>query len=68
MTALRKQLVAVFVDRSCQQWIVRDPEGRFWALPSVEHPWDQRQPFHATAETNLEPAPRHDKDMLGTPF
>ena len=42
MTALRtRKLVALFVDRSCQQWIVRDPEGNFWILPSVEDPWDQ---------------------------
>jgi hypothetical protein len=68
MTALGKQLVALFVDRSCQQWIVRDPEGSFWSLPTVEHPWEQRQPFHMTAETDLEPVPGHYKDMLGLPF
>ena len=38
MTVLRKQPVALFVDRLCQQWIVRDREGNFWILPSVEDP------------------------------
>ena len=38
MTALGKQVVGLFVDRVCQQWIVRDPEGNFWILPSVERP------------------------------
>ena len=68
MNAVSKQVVALFVDRSCQQWIVRDPEGNFWILPSVEDPWDHRQPFDPTAETDLEPVPGHYKDMLGLPF
>jgi len=68
MTALGKQAIAVFVDRSCQRWVVRDPEGNFWILPSVENPWDQRQPFHPTSETDLEPVPGHYKDMLRLPF
>ena len=68
MNALHKQVVALFVDRACQQWIVRDPEGCFWILPSVEHPWDHRQPFRPTAETDLAPVPGHYKDMLGLPF
>ena len=68
MTALRKQLVALFVDKLSQQWVVRDPEGSFWLLPSGEHPWDRRQPFCPTAETDLEPVPGHYKDMLELPF
>jgi len=64
----RKQLGALFVDRSCQQWIVRDPDGNFWILPSVEDPWKLRQPFRLTAETDLELVPGHYKDMLGLPF
>lgn len=64
MTALRKQAVALFVERSCQQWVVRDrdPDGNFWILPSVELPWDHRQPFQPTAKTDLEPVPRHSRD------
>ncbi len=68
MTSLGKQLVGLFVDRSCQQWIVRDPEGNFWVLPSGEDPWDSRQSFHPTAETELEPVPGHYLDMLQLPF
>ncbi len=68
MTDLRKQAVALFVERSCQQWVVRDPEGNFWILPSVELPWDHRQPFQPTAETDLEPVPGHYRDLLGLPF
>jgi len=68
MTTLGKQMVALFVDRSCRQWIVRDPEGDFWILPSVEDPWDHREPFNLTAETDLEPVPGHYKDMLRLPF
>lgn len=60
--------MALFVDRSSQQWIVRDPEGNFWILPSGEDPWDHRKPFHPTAATDLEPVPGHYKDMLRLPF
>ena len=68
MISGRKQRVVLFVDRSCQQWIVQDPEGNFWLLPSVDNPWDQRQPFHPTEATALEPVPGHYKSMLGLPF
>ena len=68
VAAQGKQVVALFVDRTCQQWIVRDPEGGFWILPSVEHPWDQRQPFHPTPEMDLEFVPGHYKDLLELPF
>lgn len=68
MPALSKQRVALFVERSCRQWVVRDPEGSFWILPSVNHPWEHRQPFHPTPETDLEPVPGHYKDMLELPF
>ena len=68
MTALGNHPVALFVDRICQQWIVRDPDGHFWILPSVDEPWELRQPFQPTAETELEPVPGHYKDLLGLPF
>jgi len=63
-----KRLVALFVERPSQQWVVRDPEDNFWLLPSVEDPWGQRQPFHPTPETELEPVPGHYTSMLGLPF
>ena len=31
----------------------------------IEDPWDQRQPFYPTEETELEPVPGHYKYMLG---
>ena len=67
MNAARR-LVALFVDRASQQWIVRDPEGNFWMLPAVEDAWGQRQPFNPTAEMDLEPVPGHYRDMLRLPF
>jgi hypothetical protein len=68
MFTLRKQQVALFVEKSSQQWIVQDPDGNFWVLPSVENPWDHRQPFQLTEESELEPVPGHYKYMLGLPF
>jgi hypothetical protein len=68
MLTLRKQVAALFADKKSQQWIVRDPEGNFWTLPSVENPWDHRKPFRLTEEADLEPVPGHYKDMLGLPF
>jgi hypothetical protein len=68
MISPRRQRAVLFVERSSQQWIVQDPEGNFWLLPSVDNPWSQRQPFHPTEETELELIPGHYKDMLGLPF
>jgi hypothetical protein len=68
MISPRKPLAVLFAERSSQQWIVRDPDGNFWLLPSVENPWSQRQPFHPTEETELELVPGHYKSMLGLPF
>ena len=68
MLAVRKQGAAVYVDRAGRQWVVRDPEGNFWSLPSSDNPWEQRQPFTVAEETELEPVPGHYKDMLGLPF
>jgi len=45
MPTVRKQVVAIYVDRLSGGWIVRDSEGDFWILPSTDHPWDDRQPF-----------------------
>jgi len=68
MLDLRKNTVALFVDRSSQQWIVLDPDGNFWIVPNEEgNPWSQRQPYYPTEETELEPVPGHYKYMLGLP-
>lgn len=68
MITVRKQRVTLFVDRLSQQWVVLDEDGNFWILPSVENPWDERQPFIPTEEADLEPVPGHYKHMLGLPF
>ncbi len=68
MATPRKRGGALFVDRPRRQWIVQDPEGNFWTIPSDDDPWDRRQPFDPTAETDLEPVPGNYRDMRGLPF
>jgi len=68
MLAVRKHEVALFVDRSTRQWIVRDPESNFWIVPSVEDAWDHRELFHPADDTDLEPIPGHYKYLLRLPF
>jgi hypothetical protein len=63
-----KTAVAIYVDRSRQQWVVRDREGNFWLLPPTENSWEDRQPFQPTEETELEPVPGHYRCMLDLPF
>jgi hypothetical protein len=68
MTGERKASFALYVDRYSQQWIVLDPQGRFWMLPATEEePWTRRQPFSPTDETELEAVPGHYKHLLGLP-
>jgi hypothetical protein len=68
MLTLRKNVVTLFVDRSSQKWIVLDRNGDYWTVPSAnENPWNQRQPYIPTEETELEPVPGHYKYMLGIP-
>src|SRR6266516_3822758 len=61
MIVVGKQRVTLYVDRSSRQWVVLDLEGDFWVLPSVEDPWEQRQPLYPTEETEFEPVPGHYK-------
>ena len=69
MIATTNQKAAIFVDRACtEHWIVRDPEGNFWIVPSTENAWDHRQPFQPTEETELEAIPGHYLFMLELPF
>lgn len=68
MISKKKRLAALFVDRFSNQWVVRDPEGNFWIVPSVENGWDHREPFYPTEETELEPVPGHYIYMLDLPF
>ena len=64
-----KSPVSLFVDRaSPDAWVVRDPEGKFWLVPPVDSPWDNRRPFYPTEEMDLEPVPGHYKYLLELPF
>jgi hypothetical protein len=67
MVTASKRVVALFVDKASQQWIVRDSEGQWWSLPSTDNPWDERQPYFPAEEAELEPVPGHYKYMLGLP-
>jgi hypothetical protein len=69
MISTSTRRVAIFVDRTCtEHWIVRDPDGNFWIVPSGENAWEYRRPFYPTEETELEPIPGHYRFMLGLPF
>jgi hypothetical protein len=68
LTVVRKQRLAIYVDRSSGQWVVRDPEGNFWVVPPTDTPWDDRQPFSPDEETELEAVPGHYKHLLGLPY
>ncbi len=68
VSANSKQTLALYVDRTTQQWVVRDWNGEFWALPAVDDVWVNRQRFEITDETALEPIPGHYKSMLQLPF
>jgi hypothetical protein len=58
MRMVTSRVVALYVDRATQRWVVRDVEGRLWNLPPGDNPWDERQPFTPAEETDLEPVPR----------
>ena len=69
MVSSPRHRAQIFVDRTCtDHWIVRDPEGNFWIVPSVANAWEYRRPFQPTEETDLEAIPGHYRAMLGLPF
>lgn len=68
MNALGKQRVLLFVDRTTQQWIVRDPEGMLWSVPLTDDAWEHRRPFVVNEDTDLELIPGHYRYMLNLPF
>jgi hypothetical protein len=68
MLTTRKRIVALYVDRATQQWVVLDEEGRLWVIPAAADAWEQRTPFAVTDETELELVPGHYKYMLGLPY
>ena len=48
--------------------MIRRSDNDNWAVPGDhDNPWDDRQPFSPTEETELEPVPGHYKHMLGLP-
>jgi hypothetical protein len=59
--------IAIYADRSRQQWVVRDRDGNLWTLPPTEKSWEERQPFVPAEDTELEPVPGHYKSILGLP-
>jgi hypothetical protein len=67
MITVTSRVMGLYVDRTSQQWIVRDTEGNFWSLPPTDNPWDERQPFSPAEYTELEPVPGHYKYLLGLP-
>lgn len=68
MSTVTKYRVALYVDRLSQQWIVRDPDGNMWSIPTGDNAWELRQPYQPSNETELEPVPGHYKCVLGLPF
>jgi hypothetical protein len=69
MISTYSRMAAIFVDRACTEyWIVRDPEGNFWIVPSIDNAWENRRPFEPTEQTELQAVPWHYKAMLGLPF
>jgi len=67
MYSVRTLKVSIYVNKAGQQWVVKDSEGNFWSLPSTDNPWDKRQPFMPTEESELEPVPGHYGYLLGLP-
>jgi hypothetical protein len=68
MTTLPRTKVALYIDPATRQWVVRDPDGNFWLVPSSEDGWEQRQPLEVSEDSELEPVPGHYQYMLGLPF
>lgn len=69
MLSAGQRAVAIYVERSQSQWIIRDRDGAFWIVTPPESEsdsaWESRQPFLITEETKLEPIPGHYLGMFG---
>ncbi|MBX3437118.1 MAG: hypothetical protein KF861_06485 [Planctomycetaceae bacterium] len=68
MLSVRKQTVSLFVDRISQRWIVRDPDGQFWVIPSGYEGWALREPLDPNGDFDLEPIPGHYRYLFDLPF
>ena len=68
MITTESPVVGMYVAKTCpEHWIVLDHQGRFWMVPPGQNPWERRQPFQWTEDTELEPIPGHYKYVLGLP-
>lgn len=68
MADQRKTVVALYVKRSSQEWIVLDADGNFWTVPiAEENAWEQRQPCYPSDDAELERVPMHYSQALGLP-
>ena len=68
MITKESSVVGMYVAKTCpEHWIVLDHQGRFWMVPPGQNPWERRQPFQRTEDTELEPIPGHYKYVLGLP-
>jgi len=68
LTVRKHNVIALYVDRSNQQWVVRDSDGNLWVLPPTAAPWHDRQPFVQSEVSELEPVPGHYRYLLNLPF
>jgi hypothetical protein len=67
MLATTRFVLAIYVDRSTRQWIVRDREGNFWIVPPGDLSWEQREPFELSDNTDLVPVPGHYRSLFQLP-
>ncbi len=69
MVSTSNSKAAIYVDRTCtKHWIVRDPDGIYWLVPSGNDAWDARLPYRLTEESELQPIPGHYLAHVGLPF
>ena len=68
MVSVMKSTVSLFVDRTAQRWIVRDPDGQFWIVPPGDDGWLQRTPLDPDSDLDLEPVPGHYRYLFNLPF
>jgi len=68
MVRVMRRTVSLFVDRSSQRWVVRDPEGQFWIVPCGDDGWQRREPLDPNDDLDLEPVPGHYRYLFDLPF
>jgi hypothetical protein len=68
MVVTEKLVVALFVDRATQQWVVRDAHGDFWSVSMEADAWNRRLPFVPTDDSELVSVPGHYRYLLRIPI